>query len=94
MGKAAEILRSIPGLCSLKFLECDIMCKHGKIERLKGDRFMTNTSIKDDLQLRVLDFAKILTPKGIEGKSLLQFEGAISVDDLQCMSKAIEENCA
>jgi hypothetical protein len=65
---------------------------------------MTNTSIKDalvaqidrlpyDLQLRVLDFAKTLIPKGVEGKSLLQFEGTIPADDLQLISKAIEENC-
>ncbi len=27
------------------------------------------------------------------GKSLLQFEGAISADDLQLMAKAIDENC-
>lgn len=65
---------------------------------------MANTSIKDnlidqieklpyDLQLRVLNFAKALIPKGVEGKRLLQFEGAISVDDLKQMAKAIEENC-
>ena len=65
---------------------------------------MANTSIKDilidqieklpyDLQLRVLNFAKALIPKGVEGKRLLQFEGAISADDLQRMSDAIEENC-
>jgi len=65
---------------------------------------MTNTFIKDniitqidrlpyDLQLCVLDFAKTLVPKGVEGKSLLRFEGTISVDDLQLMLKAIEENC-
>jgi hypothetical protein len=65
---------------------------------------MTNTFIKDniiaqidrlpyDLQLRVLDFAKTLVPKGVEGKSLLRFEGTISVDDLQLMSKAIEDGC-
>jgi hypothetical protein len=65
---------------------------------------MTNTSIKDalvaqidrlpyDLQLRVLDFAKALIPEGVQGKSLLQFEGTIPADDLQLISKAIEENC-
>ncbi|MBI5409684.1 MAG: hypothetical protein HZA14_10000 [Nitrospirae bacterium] len=65
---------------------------------------MTTASIKDnlfaqldklpyDLQLRVLDFVKTLIPKGVEGKSLLRFEGAISADDLQLMSKIIEENC-
>ena len=65
---------------------------------------MLDTSIKNnliaqldklpyDFQLRVLDFVKGLIPKGVEGKSLLRFEGNISLDDLQLMSKAIEENC-
>ena len=65
---------------------------------------MANTSLKDnlidqieklpyDLQLRVLDFAKSLIPKEVEGKSLLPFAGVISEDDLQRMSDAIEENC-
>ena len=65
---------------------------------------MANTSLKDnlidqieklpyDLQIRVLDFAKSLIPKGVEGKSLLPFAGVISEDDLQRMSDAIEENC-
>jgi len=65
---------------------------------------MTTESIKDnlidqidklphDLQLRVLNFVKALTPKGVEGKSLLRFEGAIPHDDLKLMSKAIEEGC-
>jgi len=65
---------------------------------------MTTASIKNDLlvqldklpynlQLRVLDFVKSLIPKGVEGKSLLQFEGAISADELQLMAKAIDENC-
>ncbi len=46
-----------------------------------------------ELQLRVLDFVKALIPKGVEGKSLLRFEGAILADDLHLMSKAIEESC-
>lgn len=65
---------------------------------------MTATTIKDNviaqldklpynLQLRVLDFVKALIPKGVEGKSLLRFEGAIPVDDLHLISKAIEDNC-
>lgn len=65
---------------------------------------MTTASIKDnllaqldklpyDLQLRVLDFVKALIPKGVVGKTLLRFEGAIPADDLQLMSKAIEEGC-
>ena len=43
-----------------------------------------------DLQLRVLDFAKALTPKGIKGKDILRFSGAINPDDLGLMSNAIE----
>jgi len=65
---------------------------------------MTVTSIKEDLiaqidklpydlQLRVLDYVKTLIPTGVEGNSLLKFEGAIPPDDLRLMSKAIEENC-
>ncbi len=65
---------------------------------------MSGTMIKDsllaqidklpyDLQLRVLDFAKTLSQKGVEGKSLLRFEGAIPADDLRLISKAIEEGC-
>ena len=65
---------------------------------------MTTETIKDnligqinklphDLQLRVLEFVKALTPQGVVGKSLLRFEGFIPADDLQLMSKAIEEGC-
>ena len=65
---------------------------------------MTNAAIRDnliaqldklppDLQLRVLDFVSALVPKGISGKSLLKFEGAIPVEDLKLMSAAIEEGC-
>lgn len=65
---------------------------------------MTNAVIKDgllaqldrlphDLQLRVLDFAKTLYPKGVDGKNLLRFEGTITADDLRLMAEAIEENC-
>jgi hypothetical protein len=55
---------------------------------------MTSASIKEDLiaqidklpydlQLRVLDYVKTLILTGVEGKSLLKFEGAIPTDDLQ-----------
>ncbi|MBI5238048.1 MAG: hypothetical protein HY887_06460 [Deltaproteobacteria bacterium] len=50
-------------------------------------------NLAPDLQRRVFDFAKSLRPKGVEGKSLLRFEGVIPADDLQLMSKAIEEGC-
>lgn len=65
---------------------------------------MTDTSIKDsliaqidklpsELQRRLLDITKTLIPKGVEGKVLLRFEGVILADDLELMSKAIEEGC-
>jgi len=75
-----------------------------KLKRQKRGVFMTATLVKNsliaqldklpyDLQLRVLDFAKALIPKGIQGKTLLRFEGAIPAEDLQLMSKAIEGGC-
>ncbi|HAM49427.1 MAG TPA: hypothetical protein DCP92_01525 [Nitrospiraceae bacterium] len=65
---------------------------------------MTNAAIRDkliaqlgklpyDLQLRVVNFATSLIPKGITGKNLLKFERAIPADKLQLMSKSIEESC-
>ncbi len=46
-----------------------------------------------DLQLRVVDFAKALIPKGVEGKRFLRFERSIPVKDLELMSETIEEGC-
>lgn len=68
---------------------------------------MINTLIKDEIinqvvklppesQRRVLEFAQALAmsfPKGVKGKNLLRFEGTIRDEDLQLISKAIEENC-
>lgn len=47
-------------------------------------------------QRRVLDFARALAlsqPKGVPGKQLLRFVGAIEKDDLEAMTQAIEEGC-
>ena len=49
-----------------------------------------------ELQRRVLDFAQALVlslPKGVPGKQLLRFAGAIGPDDIQAMSQAIEAGC-
>lgn len=65
---------------------------------------MTNILLKDtliaqidklpyELQVRMLDFTKSLVFKGVKGEDLLRFEGAIPTDELELMSKAIEENC-
>jgi hypothetical protein len=62
-------------------------------ESIKDNLIDQIDKLPHDLQLRVLDFVKALTPKGVEGKSLLRFEGSIRAYDLQLMSKAIEEGC-
>ena len=62
-------------------------------ETIKDNLIAQIDKLPHDLQLRVLDFVKALAPKGVEGKSLLRFEGAIPADDLQLISKAIEEGC-
>jgi len=49
-----------------------------------------------ELQRQVLDFARALAlsaPKGVPGKQLLHFAGAIQKDDLQAMAQAIEASC-
>jgi len=68
---------------------------------------MLNTAVKKELisqigqldyehQRRVLDFARALAltgAKGVPGKQLLSFAGAISVDDLEAMEQAIANGC-
>nr|MBF0222232.1 hypothetical protein [Desulfobulbaceae bacterium] len=47
-------------------------------------------------QRRVLDFARALVvtcPKGVPGKQLLSFAGAIPAADLKTMGEAIEDSC-
>ena len=49
-----------------------------------------------EFQRKVLDFAQALAlalPKGVPGRSLLPFAGAIEAEDLQAMSEAIEAGC-
>ena len=60
---------------------------------LKDDLFTQIEKLSPDLQRRLLDFVKTIAPYGVEGKRLLRFEGAIPSDDLELMSKTIEEGC-
>ena len=49
-----------------------------------------------ELQKKVLDFAQALVltlPRGVPGRSLLKFCGAIDADDLRLMAEAIEAGC-
>lgn len=52
--------------------------------------------LPEDLQVRVLEFAKSLslgTTRGVPGKDLLDLAGTIPADDLVTIRKAIEEGC-
>ena len=58
------------------------------IEQLKG--------LPHELQWRVLEFTRALAlsaPRGVPGRHLLQFVGAVSPEDAQLMSAAIEKGC-
>ena len=49
-----------------------------------------------ELQWRVFEFTRALVvsiPHGVPGQQLLQFAGAIPLDDLQLMRQVIEEGC-
>ncbi len=62
--------------------------------RIKDEIIQQLEALPYESQRRVLDFAKALamsTPRGVKGKDLLRFAGAISEDDLQEMAEAIEE---
>jgi hypothetical protein len=53
-------------------------------------------SLPQDLQCRVLEFTRMLahtSSRGVQGKQLLRFAGAIPLEDVSRMSEAIEQNC-
>ncbi|MEH2240315.1 hypothetical protein [Nostoc sp.] len=50
----------------------------------------------EDLQYRVLEFARTLVGSqihGVPGRRLLHFTGTISPNDIQLMREAIEQDC-
>jgi hypothetical protein len=52
--------------------------------------------LKDDQQLRLLEFARSLTNspgKGGAGQSLLRFAGTIEKDDIVTIGTAIQDGC-
>jgi hypothetical protein len=52
--------------------------------------------LPQELQRRVLEFTRTLaasTPRGVPGRQLLRFAGAIPQDDIRLMSEAIERGC-
>jgi hypothetical protein len=49
-----------------------------------------------ELQWRVLEFARALTPstpRGVPGRQLLRFAGTVSPDDAHLMREAIKQGC-
>lgn len=53
-------------------------------------------ALPDNLQRQVLEFVQalqLLAQRGVSGKQLLQFAGAIPLDDLVLMREAIEAEC-
>lgn len=54
------------------------------------------TSLPDDLQRQVLEFVRALKSsarRGVPGERLIRFAGFIPIDDLELMSKAIDQDC-
>jgi hypothetical protein len=60
---------------------------------VKKDLFARIENLHPDIQRQLLELVKNIAPKGVEGKSLLKYKGTISPEDLEIMSKVIEENC-
>ncbi|WP_446352626.1 hypothetical protein [Coleofasciculus sp. A1-SPW-01] len=53
-------------------------------------------TMPQDLQWRVLEFARTIsgsTIQGVPGRQLLRFAGSIPPDDVQLMHQAIEQDC-
>lgn len=63
------------------------------IERELHERLST---LRPDQQRQVLEYVRTLGEapgRGVPGRSLLRFSGAIPGDDLAAMARAIEEDC-
>jgi len=62
------------------------------IPPLEKQLIETIHQLNTDSQQKVLAFAReLLTPRGVDGKTLLEFAGQISSDDLDKMEEAIAD---
>lgn len=63
--------------------------------KLQEELLQHMSRLPEEEQKRVLAFAKGLVPveAGMRGRDLLKFSGAIGYDDLQTMTRVIEEGC-
>ncbi len=65
-------------------------------QRIEKELHEQITRLKDDQQLRLLEFARSLAnsrPKGEAGKTLLRFAGTIGKDDIVTIEAAIDHGC-
>ncbi len=65
-------------------------------QRIEKELLEQIARLKDDEQLRLLEFARSLSrspAEGEAGKRLLRFAGVIDKDDLAIMETAIKEGC-
>ena len=65
-------------------------------QRIEKELHELISRLKDDEQLRLLEFARSLSDspeKGEAGKTLLRFAGTIDRDDIVIIGRAIEEGC-
>lgn len=65
-------------------------------QRIEKELHEQITRLKDDQQLRLLEFARSLANapgKGEAGKTLLRFAGTIEKDDIVTIGTAIQDGC-
>jgi hypothetical protein len=63
---------------------------------IQKDLLAQLAQLPEDMQRRVLDFARALTgftPRGVPGSQLLQFVGTMTQQEAKEMLAAIEEDC-
>ena len=65
-------------------------------QRIEKELHEQITRLKDDQQLRLLEFARSLANspgKGAGGKALLRFAGTIEQDEILAIETAIDDGC-
>jgi hypothetical protein len=65
-------------------------------QRIEKDLHEQIMRLKDDQQLRLLEFARSLSnssEKGVAGSALLQFAGTMEKEELVTIGKAIDDGC-
>lgn len=72
------------------------MRKDNMAQRIEKELHEQIMRLKDDQQLRLLEFARSLSEspeKGVAGSALLRFAGTIEKDDIVTIGTAIDDGC-